>query len=36
LKTIYPHAVKNRARRWRSRVWNIQKRIMLLLKHINS
>jgi hypothetical protein len=36
LKTPYPHAVKNHARRWRSRVWNIQKRIMLLLKHIQS
>lgn len=36
LQTIYPHAAGNPARRWRGRVWNIQKRIMLLLKHISG
>ncbi len=36
LKTIYPRTVKNRARRRRSRVWNIQKRIRLLLKHLHG
>lgn len=36
IRTKYPHSKNSRKIRWEQRVMNVQKRIMLLLKHVNS
>ena len=36
IKTTYKYTPQNEKRRWKIRILNIQKRILLLVKHVNS
>ncbi|MCG6887939.1 MAG: hypothetical protein LJE74_12080 [Proteobacteria bacterium] len=36
LKTTYRHAPRSEKRRWKTRIFNIQKRILLLLEHCRN